>query len=160
MENVSYKELSFRPSLRYRLPAAFLGLGFLWLAGSVGHDLVRAWMPREFATSMPFVSSAFRVTFGLFVLYAVKYCVEPFFVRLRVTERGVVLSEGFIARKESSIGSNAVRTVKVDRNLFQRLLGIGDVSIASDATDGYEIVIHDVADPRRIAETVSGVRRR
>jgi membrane protein YdbS with pleckstrin-like domain len=51
-----------------------------------------------------------------------------------------------------------VRSIEVDRSLMQRMLGLGNVTIASAASADFVIRLHDIPDPERVAEILRQAR--
>lgn len=53
-----------------------------------------------------------------------------------------------------------IREVMTSQKLYARILGFGDVFIGTAAHEGWEMVIHGVADPKRIQQMIDDLRRR
>jgi uncharacterized membrane protein YdbT with pleckstrin-like domain len=51
-----------------------------------------------------------------------------------------------------------IRSVEVSQRLLQRMLGLGDVTIASAASADFIVHLNHVAKPSQIAETVRQAR--
>ena len=51
-----------------------------------------------------------------------------------------------------------VRSIKVDRSLTQRMLGLGSVTIASAASAEFLIRMSDIPNPERVAEMLRQAR--
>ena len=71
----------------------------------------------------------------------------------RLIERRGLLSSH---RREMELAD--VRSIEVDRSLSQRLLGVGNVMIASAASADFIIRLWDVPDPEHIAEMLRQAR--
>ncbi len=69
-----------------------------------------------------------------------------------IERRGLVSTH----RREMELGD--VRSIEVDRTFMQRVLGIGNVVIASAASTDFVIRLWDVPDPERIAEMLRQAR--
>jgi uncharacterized membrane protein YdbT with pleckstrin-like domain len=69
-----------------------------------------------------------------------------------IERRGLVASH----RREMELAD--VRSIEVDRSFAQRLLGIGNVMIASAASADFMIKLWDVPDPERVAEMLRQAR--
>jgi membrane protein YdbS with pleckstrin-like domain len=69
-----------------------------------------------------------------------------------IERRGVLASH----RREMELAD--VRSIEVDRSFAQRLLGIGNVMIASAASSDFIIKLYDVPDPEGIAEMLRQAR--
>ena len=51
-----------------------------------------------------------------------------------------------------------IRSVEVSCRVMQRMLGLGNVTIASAASADYAIRLHDIRDPENAAETIRKAR--
>jgi uncharacterized membrane protein YdbT with pleckstrin-like domain len=51
-----------------------------------------------------------------------------------------------------------VRSIEVDRSLSQRLLGLGNVMVASAASADFIVRMWDIPDPERVAEMLRQAR--
>ena len=65
---------------------------------------------------------------------------------------------GWLASRRREMELADVRSIEVDRSLSQRMLGLGNVSIASSASADFMIRLWDVPDPERIAEILRQAR--
>jgi membrane protein YdbS with pleckstrin-like domain len=73
----------------------------------------------------------------------------------RLIERSGLLTS---RRREMELAD--VRSIEVDRSLMQRLLGLGNVAIASAASADFMIRMLDIPDPERMAEILRQARLR
>jgi uncharacterized membrane protein YdbT with pleckstrin-like domain len=71
----------------------------------------------------------------------------------RLIERRGLLSS---RRREMELAD--VRSIEVSRSLKQRILGVGDVGIASAASADFMIRMMDIPDPERVAEILRQAR--
>src|SRR5579885_762996 len=71
----------------------------------------------------------------------------------RIIERRGLLA---VSRREMELAD--IRSVEVSQRLFQRMLGLGDVTIASAASTDFMIRMHHIARPNEVAETVRKAR--
>ena len=58
--------------------------------------------------------------------------------------------EGIIARKVKSIRVRDLRNINVNQNLFQRIVGVGDVEFSSAGGSGIEVTFRGVDDPLQV----------
>lgn len=65
---------------------------------------------------------------------------------------------GFIASRRREMELADIRSVEVSRRVMQRMLGLGDVTIASSASADYAIRLNDIRDPENAAETIRKAR--
>jgi uncharacterized membrane protein YdbT with pleckstrin-like domain len=71
----------------------------------------------------------------------------------RVIERRGLLSS---RRREMELAD--VRSIEVDRSLTQRMLGLGNVAVASAASADFIVRMTDIPDPERVAEILRQAR--
>jgi uncharacterized membrane protein YdbT with pleckstrin-like domain len=69
-----------------------------------------------------------------------------------IEKRGIVASR----RREMELAD--IRSVEVDKRVFQRMFGLGNVTIASAASADYAIRLNDITDPDNAAETIRKAR--
>jgi uncharacterized membrane protein YdbT with pleckstrin-like domain len=69
-----------------------------------------------------------------------------------IERRGVLASH----RREMELAD--VRSIEVDRSLTQRIIGLGDVMIASAASSDFLIRLTDIPDPEHVAEMLRRAR--
>lgn len=68
----------------------------------------------------------------------------------KLTAESVEATFGFIARDAPMVVFAHVRSVKVVQTLWQRLWSVGDVALATGATDGHEVTLRYVASPKAL----------
>ena len=73
-----------------------------------------------------------------------------FRVMLVVRPDEIALEDGLIGRHSTEISTKNIRTIQVKQDLIQRVLNVGDISVASSGTDGYEILIPNMPAPQDI----------
>jgi uncharacterized membrane protein YdbT with pleckstrin-like domain len=61
---------------------------------------------------------------------------------------------GLIAKRKREMELADIRSVEVSQRFIQRLIGLGDVTIASAASADYAIRLNDIRDPEPAAETI------
>ncbi|MCR4818234.1 MAG: PH domain-containing protein [Fretibacterium sp.] len=79
---------------------------------------------------------------------------------LIVREDEVAYESGILKRKSTEIGLTSIRTVLVDQTLVQRILNIGNVSIASSGTEAYEVQINNMPSPYAIRDDIQARSRK
>ncbi len=62
---------------------------------------------------------------------------------------------GIFTRREQELHISDVRMVSVDQSFFDRILNIGDVHIASAATDDVEILLKSINNPLKLKQTIN-----
>jgi uncharacterized membrane protein YdbT with pleckstrin-like domain len=75
-----------------------------------------------------------------------------------LTSDRLIERRGLIASHRREMELADVRSIEVDRSIAQRLLGIGNVMIASAASADFMIKLWDVPDPERVAEILRQAR--
>jgi uncharacterized membrane protein YdbT with pleckstrin-like domain len=77
-----------------------------------------------------------------------------------LTSDRLIERSGFLARHRREMELADVRSIEVDRSLFQRMVGLGNVAIASAASADFMIRLWDIPDPERMAEILRQARLR
>ena len=75
-----------------------------------------------------------------------------------VTSDRLIERSGILARRRREMELAAVRSIEVTRSLGQRLLGLGNVTIASAASAEFLIRLSDIPDPEQVAEMLRQAR--
>jgi uncharacterized membrane protein YdbT with pleckstrin-like domain len=75
-----------------------------------------------------------------------------------LTSDRLIERRGFLARRRREMELADVRSIEVDRSLTQRMLGLGNVAVASAASADFMIRLFDIPDPERIAEILRQAR--
>ena len=71
----------------------------------------------------------------------------------------VEFETGILNRKSVEISYKNLRTVVVTQTLMQRILNLGNISIASSGTDGMEIVAPNMPSPNEIRDEIQANER-
>ena len=75
-----------------------------------------------------------------------------------LTSDRLIERRGLLASHRREMELADVRSIEVDRSLSQRLLGIGNVMIASAASADFMVKLWDVPNPERVAELLRQAR--
>jgi uncharacterized membrane protein YdbT with pleckstrin-like domain len=75
-----------------------------------------------------------------------------------VTSDRIIERRGVLATNRREMELADIRSVEVSQRLLQRMLGLGDVTIASAASADFIVHLNHVAKPAQIAETVRQAR--
>jgi membrane protein YdbS with pleckstrin-like domain len=75
-----------------------------------------------------------------------------------LTSDRLIERRGFLATHRREMELADVRSIEVDRSVMQRMLGLGNVTIASAASADFVIRLHDIPDPERVAEILRQAR--
>ena len=68
-------------------------------------------------------------------------------VRLEISPQSVTLMTGFFSKSFVEIPLDDVAAIKVYQTWFQRLMGVGKISISSTGKEGYQIEVSALSDP-------------
>lgn len=93
------------------------------------------------------------IAIALFVLIRVARYLTTEFV---VTSSRIIDRHGVLSKSSSEIPLERVTNTKLSRNLFERIVGDGDLVVESAGRDG-QTVFHDVADPEGVQRLILGL---
>ncbi|HUA33978.1 MAG TPA: PH domain-containing protein [Candidatus Binataceae bacterium] len=96
------------------------------------------------------------VAFGILVITFAVIAVRA--VSWSITSDRVIERRGYLASRRREMELADIRSVEVDRRILQRLLGLGNVTIASAASADFAIQLRDIYDPEAAAETIRKAR--
>jgi uncharacterized membrane protein YdbT with pleckstrin-like domain len=91
------------------------------------------------------------VLFGMVTL-------ERHYTSWSLTSDRLIERRGILASHRREMELADVRSIEVDRTLMQRMLGLGNVLVASAASADFLIRLWDIPDPERVAEIVRQAR--
>jgi membrane protein YdbS with pleckstrin-like domain len=103
----------------------------------------------------------FRVGLGLIaaaILIIALAVLHRRYTSWSLTSDRLIERRGLLASHRREMELADVRSIEVDRSFPQRLLGIGNVMIASAASIDFMIKLQDVPDPERVAEMLRQAR--
>ncbi len=135
----------FRPSLWY-YANGFLVAGVLIALG--GRLLYMKQDPPQFGF----------VLIGLGILIIIVTMIRARTVSWSLTSDRLIEKRGLIASRRREMELADIRSVEVTKRVMQRMIGLGDVTIASAASADYAIRLHDIFDPDNAAETIRKAR--
>jgi uncharacterized membrane protein YdbT with pleckstrin-like domain len=75
-----------------------------------------------------------------------------------LTSDRLIERRGLLASHRREMELADVRSIEVDRSLMQRMLGLGDVAVASAASADFLIRMSNIPDPERVAEILRQAR--
>jgi uncharacterized membrane protein YdbT with pleckstrin-like domain len=140
-----YALATFRPSLWYYANGFLVG-GILIAAG--GRLLYVKFQP---------IQVAFAVI-ALGVLTWLVTMIRARTVNWSLTSDRLIEKRGLVASSRREMELADIRSVEVDKRVFQRMFGLGDITIASAASADYAIRLNDIEDPDLAAETIRKAR--
>ena len=74
------------------------------------------------------------------------------FTRYQMSEDRLFLSQGFLNIKDDEVLLYRVRDIDTRRNLFQRLFGVGTVTVLSSDKTSPSLVLKNIKDPMAVKE--------
>lgn len=76
------------------------------------------------------------------------------FTKYRLSEDRLFLEKGLLNVKEEEVLLYRIRDIKLTMNLFQRMVGVGNICIMSSDQSAPHLDIVNVKDPRRVKELI------
>ena len=140
-----YALATFRPSLFYYANGFIVG-GILIAAG--GRILYIKFQP---------IQAGFAII-GLGVLFWVITMIRARTISWSLTSDRLIEKRGLVASRRREMELADIRSVEVTKRVFQRMFGLGDVTIASAASADYAIRLNEIYDPDLAAETIRKAR--
>ncbi len=140
-----YALATFRPSLFYYANGFIVG-GILIAAG--GRLLYVKFQP---------IQAGFGVI-GLGVLFWIITMIRARTISWSLTSDRLIEKRGLVASRRREMELADIRSVEVTKRVFQRMFGLGDVTIASAASADYAIRLNEIYDPDLAAETIRKAR--
>lgn len=95
---------------------------------------------------------------GVGVLIFIVTMIRARTVSWSLTSDRLIEKRGLVASRRREMELADIRSVEVDKRVFQRMFGLGDVTIASAASGDYAIRLNDIYDPDEAAETIRKAR--
>jgi uncharacterized membrane protein YdbT with pleckstrin-like domain len=131
----------FRPSLWYFGNAFLIGGIFIAIGGWLLYHNPDVWQ----AGFAPIAAG---------ILIFIAAIIRARAVSWSLTSDRLVERRGLIAKRKREMELADIRSVEVSQRFFQRVIGLGDVTIASAASADYAIRLNDIRDPEPAAETI------
>jgi uncharacterized membrane protein YdbT with pleckstrin-like domain len=92
-----------------------------------------------------------------FVIFGLIYLARSYTYWSLTSDR-LIERRGLISSRRREMELADVRSIEVNRSLRQRMLGLGDVGVASAASADFMIRMLDIPDPERVAEILRQAR--
>jgi len=99
------------------------------------------------------------VFFWFFFLPVIAAIINRYSLKMAVYPDKIVLEKGFLSKDIVELFISDIRAVNVKQSLTQRILGIGDLYIASSGTSGYEERAYGIKHPHKVKELIMNQRR-
>jgi uncharacterized membrane protein YdbT with pleckstrin-like domain len=81
-----------------------------------------------------------------------------FSLRLYIFKNRLVLERGILSRRVKELFLKDIRTIDIKQTFPQRIVGIGNLMIATAGTSGYEFVVKGISDPNSVMEKINSLR--
>ena len=140
-----YSLAQFRPSLWYYAQGFLIGSVFVVIGGRL---LYLKFQP---------IQVGFAIL-GLGVLTFLVTMIRARSISWSLTSDRLIEKRGLVASRRREMELADIRSVEVDKRVFQRMMGLGNVTIASAASADYAIRLNDIYDPDDTAETIRKAR--
>ena len=88
------------------------------------------------------------------------YHIRQKFMRYSLTESKLEIDKGFISRTTRNVPIRRIQDVTVSSNVFQRLLGFGDLVIDNASEEGGKAVLKNINTPKHYADVLLKQMRR
>jgi uncharacterized membrane protein YdbT with pleckstrin-like domain len=92
-----------------------------------------------------------------FIVFALIYLARSYTYWSLTSDR-LIERRGFLNSRRREMELADVRSIEVNRSFKQRMLGLGDVGVASAASADFMIRMLDIPDPERVAEILRQAR--
>lgn len=96
------------------------------------------------------------VFIGIIILLAV--WIEIYFTSYKITTMRIIVQRGLIAKKRNEIWIKDMRGANLAQGIWQRIIGVGNISIGTAATAGSEICMTGIANPQEIVDKINSLR--
>ncbi|MBE6387142.1 MAG: hypothetical protein E7045_03615 [Lentisphaerae bacterium] len=94
--------------------------------------------------------------FGIVILLWV--VIEITCTRYELTTHRIIVRRGFISRMQNEIWIRDIRAMNFIQGIWQRIIGVGNISVGTAATAGAEISIAGVSNPYEIMTQINSLR--
>ena len=78
--------------------------------------------------------------------------------RYKVTTHRIIVTTGLLSKSKKEIWIRDMRGANLEQGLWQRIVGVGDISIGTAATAGTEIRMFGVKKPEEAVELINSLR--
>lgn len=91
----------------------------------------------------------------LLILYGLRFIYSYFAEKLYIDEDGIILKKGILAQSQVQIRFSDIKTIGVQQDILDRLMGIGTVHLDSAGTNGtVDIEFKNTIDPIRMRRNI------
>lgn len=93
---------------------------------------------------------------GLLILLYV--WIEINYTSYTITTMRIIVKRGWIAKLQNEVWIKDMRAVNLIQGMWQRIIGVGNVSIGTAATAGTEICIVGIVNPQTVVDRINSLR--
>lgn len=114
-------------------------------------------LPNVLGIELPFAVPPILLAAVLALFYVVPPVVahlKRLALELRVYGDRLVLERGILSRETKELFVEDVRSIDTHQSVTQRIVGTGDLMIASSGTDQYEYVVAGIPDPEQVKQLI------
>ena len=129
-----------------------------YVAAGIGAMLLVA-VTSAFLSSYVTVWEAVLIGFLLFLIPAY-FHVKQKLIRYTLTESKLEIDTGFISRTTRNVPIRRIQDVTISSNMWQRLLGFGDVVIDNASEEGGKVALKNINTPNQYADALLKQMRR
>ncbi len=76
----------------------------------------------------------------------------PSFTKYQITDRRLIVEKGIFTKKREEIQLYRIRDIALKRNLYERMLKIGDITILSTDTSSPSYTLRNIRDSVKVAD--------
>ncbi len=108
-----------------------------------------------------YISALWAVVMGLLLfLIPAYYHIRQKLISYTLTESKLEIDSGFVSRTTRNIPIRRIQDVTVSSNIWQRMLGFGDVVIDNASEEGGKVVLKNINTPNHYADALLKQMRR
>jgi hypothetical protein len=139
------------PAMFRTRPFVFIGYWAMILVGG-GAMLLALWNYEIISQTFQLVAGGILTLIGGALMLA--WWLKTRYTTLTVTTKRTILRKGIIAKNTTEVQHDDVRNIQVDQNMFQRVVGVGELAVSSSGQDDLEIHVDGIPQPDEVAEII------
>lgn len=78
----------------------------------------------------------------------------PSFTHYRLTDRRLIIERGILTKKREEIQLYRIRDIALKRNLFERIMNLGDITILSTDTSSPSYTLRNIRSSINVSDTI------
>lgn len=76
----------------------------------------------------------------------------PSFTTYEITESRIIIEKGIFTKKRDEIRLYRIRDISTKRNLFERMIGIGDITVFSSDATNPQFLLRNIKNSKNVAD--------